>query len=113
MNKLVAYKCKSCGHLMNPKHFRCLNCNGREFEEAPTPEECKLVTYTDVWNLPWGIDERARFLGIVEFKNGLKAMGWVKAPEPKAGMKLKANWEPVRIIGGEAVYGLTLEPVKK
>jgi uncharacterized OB-fold protein len=113
MNGLVAYQCKKCGHLMNPRHFRCLKCNGREFEEVATAGECELLTYTDVWNLPWGIDERARFIGIVEFKNGLKAMGWVKVTEPKIGMKLKPAWSPVRVIGGEEVYGLTLEPVKK
>jgi uncharacterized OB-fold protein len=97
---------------MSAKHARCLSCNGREFKEISPSGECKLLTYTDVWNLPWGIDERARFLGVVEFKDGLKAMGWVKVTKPKLGMKLKANWEPVRVIKGEEVYGLTLKPVK-
>jgi uncharacterized OB-fold protein len=112
MSKLVAYKCKNCGHVMSAHHFRCLSCNGREFEKIEPTGEAKLITYTDVWNLPWGIDERARFLGVVEFKNGVKAMGWIKAPEPKIGMKLKASWEPVRTVKGEEAYGLTLEPAK-
>ena len=112
MNKLVAYKCKSCDLVMNPRHFRCLNCNGRDFKEITPAGECKLLTYTDIWNLPWGIDERARILGVVEFKNGVKAMGWLKVTEARLGMKLEASWEPVRIIKGEEVYGLTLRPTK-
>jgi uncharacterized OB-fold protein len=110
MNQLVAYECKHCGRTMSPKHFRCLNCNGREFNEIPVEGACRLLTFADVWALPWGIDERSRILGIVEFENGLKAMGWVKATEAQTGMKLTANWEPVRVIGGEDVYGLTLAP---
>ncbi len=113
MSELVAYKCKNCAHIMSVRHLRCLNCNGREFEEFTPAGDARLITFTDVWNLPWGIDERARFLGVVEFKNGVKAMGWIKAPEPKIGMKLQANWEPVRVIRGEEVYGLTLKPAKK
>lgn len=107
---LIAYRCQKCGRVMNPKHFRCLSCNGRDFEEVSVEGECKLLTFTDVWNLPWGIDDRSRLLGIVEFENGLKAMGWLKTTEVKTGMRLKANWEPVRMISGEDVYGLTLEP---
>ena len=110
MSKLVGCKCKECGRIMYPQHSRCLSCNGREFEEITPEGECKLLTFSDVWTLPWGIDERSRILGLVEFKNGLKAMGWLKAGEAKVGMELKATWEPVRVIKGEEVFGLTLEP---
>jgi uncharacterized OB-fold protein len=109
---LNAYKCGTCGRLMQPKHYRCLSCNGREFEEISVQGDCKLVTFTDVWNLPWGIDERSRLIGIVEFENGLRAMGRIKAAEARIGMKLKASWEPVRVIHGEEVYGLTLTPAR-
>ena len=112
MKELVAFKCKKCGEIMYPKHARCLNCKGRDFEPIEAKGDAKLITYTDNCTLPWGIDERCRLLGIVEFENKVKAMGWVKAADPKIGMKLKAKWEPVRVIGGEEVYGLTLEPVK-
>ncbi len=110
MNELIAYKCKKCGRIMNPRHLRCLSCNGRDFEEISPAGECKLLTYATVWSLPWGIDERSRTLGIVEFQNGVKAMGWLKTTEPTVGMKLKASWEPVRTIRGEEVSGLTLKP---
>ncbi len=112
MNGLVAFKCKNCGRIMYPGHSRCLNCYGREFEQISPTGEARLLTYTEVCTLPWGIDERCRTLGIVEFENNVKAMGWLKVAKPKIGMKLKASWEPVRVIRGEEVYGLTLEPAK-
>ena len=110
MKELVAYRCKNCGRIMKPRHSRCLDCSRREFEEVAPAGQAKLLTYSEVCTLPWGIDERCRTLGIVEFENSVRAMGWLKADKPKIGMKLKANWEPVRVIKGEEVYGLTFKP---
>ena len=45
---ITAYQCKSCDHIMYPRHERCLNCKAREFEEITPSEEGKLVTYTIV-----------------------------------------------------------------
>ena len=112
MKQLIAYQCKKCGRIMSPKHFRCLSCNARDFEEIPVGGECTLLTFTDIWNLPWGIDERSRLIGIVEFENGLKAMGVILADKLKVGMKLKTGWKTVRVIGGERVYGLCFHPTK-
>lgn len=110
MKTITAYQCKQCKHIMYPRHFRCLHCNGREFEEISPAEEGTLLTYTVVNELPWGIDERGRVLGIVEFDNGIKAMGLIKATDIRVGMKLVAGWEPVRIIGGIENYGLSFQP---
>jgi len=95
---------------MYPQHLRCLRCNGREFEQISPTKEGTLLTYTVVNELPWGIDERGRVLGIVEFENGIKAMGLIKATDIRVGMKLVAGWEPVRIIGGIENYGLSFQP---
>lgn len=110
MKTITAYKCIQCGHVMYPHHMRCLNCNGREFEEIKPSGKAKLLTYTVVNELPWGIDERGRVLGVVEFENGVRALGLVNAESIKIGMKLIPGWEPVRVIGGEKKYGLTLRP---
>jgi uncharacterized OB-fold protein len=112
MKTITAYKCNKCGHVMYPHHYRCLKCNGREFKEIKPSAKGKLLTYTIVEQLPWGIDERGRVLGVVEFDNGVKALGVIKADKVKIGMKLRAGWEPVRVIGGEKVYGLTFEAAK-
>jgi uncharacterized OB-fold protein len=95
---------------MYPHHFRCMRCNGREFEEIFPSEVGTLLTYTVVNELPWGIDERGRVLGIVEFDNGIKAMGLVHADDVRIGMKLSAGWESVRVICGEKAYGLSFQP---
>lgn len=109
MSGITAYKCKNCGHVMYPRHFRCLQCAGREFEEIEPGNTGRLVTFTDVHNLPWGIDERVRTIGVVEFDDGVKAMGRLNVEKPKLGMRLEARWAPVRVIRGEEVYGLTFE----
>jgi uncharacterized OB-fold protein len=112
MNNITAYKCKDCGHVMYPHHYRCLNCNGREFKEIAPTIKGRLLTYTIVDQLPWGIDERGRVLGVVEFDNGVKALGVIKTTRPRIGMRLRRSWEPVRVISGENVYGLTFRKTK-
>ena len=108
MNTITAYKCTNCAHVMFPHHLRCLNCNERDFEEIEPEGKAKLLTYTIINELPWGIDERGRVLGVVEFENGIRALGLIKSEKVKLGMKLGASMEPVRVIGGEEVLGLTL-----
>ena len=112
---IKAYKCKKCGKVMYPKHERGLECKGRDFEEIAPQGSAKLLAYTQIFNLPWGFDERFLIIGVGQFENGVKAMGQVKADSlegMKSGMKLKASWEPVRTVQGEHVYGLKFEPVK-
>lgn len=112
MKTITAFQCTACQHIMYPGHLRCTNCNERDFEEVTPSEHGKLVTYTIVNELPWGIDERGRVLGVIKFDNGIKALGLVKTEKPKIGMKLQVDWEPVRVVGGEKVYGLTFYPKK-
>jgi len=92
---------------MYPRHERCLNCNEREFKEIYPTKKGKLLTYTVVNELPWGIDERARVLGVVEFDNGIRALGLIKSDRVKMGMKLTTGWDEVRYMNGERIYGLT------
>jgi len=92
---------------MFPRHERCLNCKEREFKEIYPTKKGKLLTYTVVNELPWGIDERGRVLGVVEFDNGVRALGLVKSDKVKIGMKLTTGWDEVRFMNGVRVYGLT------
>ena len=111
---IVAYKCKKCGKLHYPFHDRCLACKHREFDMVKPQGEAKLLTFTLIYNLPWGFDQRYLIIGVVEFENGVKAMGQIHADESyplKVGMKLHPGWEPVRVQYGENVYGLMLAPV--
>ncbi len=112
MKTITAYKCDNCGLVMYPYHDRCLNCKKRDFKEITPTSKGKLLTYTIIEQLPWGMDERGRVLGVVEFDNGVKVLGLIKDDAPRIGMKVKAGWEPVREMGGEEIYGLTFEKTK-
>jgi uncharacterized OB-fold protein len=109
--EIVAYKCKKCGKLHYPFHDRCLSCRGREFDKVKPQGKARLLTWTRIYNLPWGFDQRYLTLGVVEFENGIKAMGQIQADESvalKNGQLLNPAWEVVRVKDGENVYGLSL-----
>jgi uncharacterized OB-fold protein len=102
---ITAYKCRKCGRIHYPYHDRCLACKGREFEQIKPEGDATLLTYTTIFNLPWGFDQRFLILGVAEFANHIKAMGQIKADSVP-------SWEPVRVQYGEDVYGLKFEPMK-
>ncbi|MGC9469243.1 MAG: Zn-ribbon domain-containing OB-fold protein [Anaerolineae bacterium] len=111
--EITGYKCKACGRIHYPRHERCLNCYNREFEKIEPKGNVRLLAYTQIFNLPWGFDERFLIIGVGEFENGIKAMGQIKADSLdgiKTGMTLKPSWEPVRYDHGLPVYGLKFEP---
>ena len=116
MNELEiqAYRCKKCGKVHYPFHDRCMACKGREFEVIKPQGKAKLLTYTQIFNLPWGFDQRFLIIGVAEFEDGVKAMGQVKAnslDKLKIGMTVEASWEPIRMQYGENVYGIKYTPV--
>jgi uncharacterized OB-fold protein len=111
---ILAFKCKKCGRIHYPFHDRCLVCKGREFETIKPEGNVKLLTFTRIYNLPWGFDQRYLTIGVAEFENGVRAMGQIHVDEnfPLAnGMGLKASWAPVRVQAGENVYGLVYSPL--
>jgi uncharacterized OB-fold protein len=111
---IVAYKCKKCGKLHFPYHDRCLDCKHREFDQVEPQGNARLLTFTRIYNLPWGFDQRYLTIGVVEFENGIRAMGQINVDESydlKVGMQLSPGWEPVRVQYGENVYGLMLQPL--
>ena len=110
---ITGFQCKACGRIHYPYHDRCLDCQGREFEPIKPEGDPRLITYTQIFNLPWGFDVRFLVIGVAAFDNGIKAMGQIRVDsleKLKLGMPLKASWEPVREIAGEEVFGLVLRP---
>ena len=111
---ITAYRCMACGQIHYPYHDRCLSCQKREFESIKPEGDPRLLTYTQIFNLPWGFDVRFLVIGVVEFANGVKSMGQIhieSIDKLELGMPLKASWEPIRVISGEEVFGLVLRPV--
>ena len=112
--KITAFKCKKCGKVHYPYHDRCLKCKNREFEEIKPEGDATLLTYTQIFNLPWGFDQRFLIIGIAEFANGVKAMGQIQCDSIdglEMGMKMKAYWDTVRDQYGEKVFGLKFMPI--
>jgi uncharacterized OB-fold protein len=110
---IVAYQCKKCGKLHYPFHERCITCKGREFDKVKPEGDVRLLTFTRIYNLPWGFDQRYLVIGIGEFENGVRAMGRIDVDETyplETGMVMKPTWAPVRVKYGENVYGLVLLP---
>jgi uncharacterized OB-fold protein len=111
---ITAYKCKKCGKIHYPFHDRCLECKGREFDKIHPEGDAKLLAYTQIFNLPWGFDQRYLVIGVGEFTNGVKAMGQIDVDSldgMTTGMKMKATWKPIRKVYGEDVYGIHYEPL--
>jgi uncharacterized OB-fold protein len=112
---IEAYRCKKCGKVHYPFHDRCIACKGREFDIVKPQGKAKLLTYTQIFNLPWGFDQRFLIIGVAEFENGVRAMGQINAEsidELKVGMKVRGSWEPIRVQYGEDVYGIKYTAVK-
>ncbi|MEA3327839.1 MAG: hypothetical protein U9R53_11135 [Chloroflexota bacterium] len=111
--EITAYQCKACGRIHYPFHDRCLACKNREFETIKAEGDVRLLAYAQTFNLPWGFDVRFLVHGVVEFSNGVKAMGQIHVEsleDIKTGMTLKPSWGPIRVVAGETVYGLVLKP---
>jgi hypothetical protein len=75
---LITYKCKKCGKIHYPFHDRCMNCKGWEFEEIKPEGDAKLLTFTQIFNLPWGFDQSFLIIRVTGFENGVKAMGKIR-----------------------------------
>lgn len=113
--EIQAYQCKKCGKIHYPFHDRCMACKNRDFETIEPQGKAKLLTYTQIFNLPWGFDQRFLIIAVAEFENGVKAMGQVNADsldKLKIGMPVKASWEPIRVQYGENIYGIKYTPIK-
>jgi len=122
-NRVCAYQCPSCGRLTYPAVLRCKSCGTVRYPEdetefvwhkkgykswiqVPLGGPCTLLTWTRLWSLPEGFTERYLDLAIVEFPNGVRALGHLRVTDPTAGMTLTATTEALRRIEGEDFWGL-------
>ncbi len=105
MEKMIGARCKSCGRVFYPKRGNCLSCKSQDLEEVELGDRCKLLTYTELYAVPLGVEEIPLVLGIVEFDNGARATGQIEADEVQIGMQLKPVWGPLRRVGRREVFG--------
>jgi len=120
---VYAYQCPGCGQLHYPAVMRCKKCGYRRYPEeevekywkregykpwkkVPLGGPCKLLSYTRLWALPVGFDQRNLSFGLVEFENGLRASGQLLVDKPKIGMRLDAEVGEIKEFTGKTYYGL-------
>jgi uncharacterized OB-fold protein len=115
-------KCSECGTIHYPAPMICGNCSNRRdpsgvqhsaWEKVPMGGKCKLLTWTRVFALPEGFNDRCLLFGIAEFENGLRASGRLSVEEPKIGMDLIAEIGLVREKIGKDVYGFLFKKAGK
>lgn len=111
--KLKANKCLNCGLLQHESHLRCLNCRNEEFELIEASGQCKLITYTILTAVPKEfLDNKPYALGIVEFENGVRALGQISSKEDlKLGMRLKIIPRTIQ-MDGKRINSYRFDPIR-
>jgi uncharacterized OB-fold protein len=107
-------KCEKCGFLQHESHLRCLNCKSDKFTLVEALDRCKLITYTILKAPPSEFrDKKSYALGVVEFENGIKALGQITTQQNlRIGMNLKPIYKKICFnLDGKEVYNYTFEPV--
>lgn len=112
-NKITWKKCKKCEFLQHTSHLRCLKCKSNEFSVIESTEICTLHTYTILKAPPsefW--DKKSYTLGVVEFENGIKALGQIITTQNLAiGMKLKLFYTKIcEDMDGKEVFSFVFQP---
>jgi len=110
MESKFGYQCAECSRVFHPARAVCLSCGSRQFSEIPLEEEGVLVTFTRLHALPMDFHTRTLMLGIVEFPNGVRALGQLGSEQVEMGMKMRPRWEVVRTLEGVQIYGLRFYP---
>lgn len=106
--------CNNCGLLQYKTHFRCLKCKSNDFKLIEASGPGKLLTYTVLKAPPAEFqDKKSYTLGIVEFSNGIKALGQINIQKDlKIGMQLKPVFKQIcENLDGHEVYSYVFETV--
>ncbi|MHA1264682.1 MAG: Zn-ribbon domain-containing OB-fold protein [Candidatus Helarchaeota archaeon] len=116
--RIVWNKCKKCGKLQYPDHLRCLQCKNTTFDTIEAAGDCRLLTYTILRAPPaefWKAATKNPMyaLGIVEFSNGIRALGQLTTTENlKIGLKLKPVVKKLTDnLDGQEVIAIGYEPI--
>ncbi|KKN09223.1 hypothetical protein LCGC14_1048730 [marine sediment metagenome] len=106
-------KCSACGLLQHKSHLRCLRCKHNRFNIISPTGTCKLVTYTILKAPPAEFRDKSSYaLGIVEFSNGIKAIGQISTETNLVtGMELKPFYTKIcNNLDGKEVYAYVFQP---
>lgn len=108
-------KCSACDFLQHKSHLRCLRCKHDRFNTISTTGTCKLVTYTILKAPPAEFRDKSSYaLGIVQFSNGIKALGQITTEANLViGMELKPFYTKIcDNLDGKEVFAYVFQPLK-
>jgi uncharacterized OB-fold protein len=115
IDKIERKKCDNCGFLQHESHIRCLKCKNIHFSKVLASGTCKLLTYTILMAPPMEFRDKASYvLGVVEFENGIKALGQISSQDNlKIGMNLKPIYKKIcDNLDNNEVYAHVFEPIE-
>jgi len=107
-------KCNNCGFLQYKTHLRCLKCKFDKFSIIEASSQGKLLTFTFLTAPPAEFrDQESYALGLVEFENGIKAIGQIITQNNlTTGMKLKPVYKKIcKNLDGKEVFAYAFEPI--
>jgi len=111
---VFALQCPNCGKLFYPSVLICGSCHARrdplggsvpEWKRVSLEEPSTLLSWTRVYALPDGFMLPYLDFCIVEFPNGLRASGRLRAENPDFGMRLTSRVEAFEERKGAGHYG--------
>ncbi len=111
MMRPTGVKCNNCGQTYYPKRTKCPNCKSTQLVEVELGNLATLITYTELWTVPKGIEQIPLMLGILEFENRARILGQLTTRDVKVGMQLRPVWAAIRKINGKDVFGYRFEPI--
>jgi len=111
MRKMIGVICNECKKVYYPKRSCCPNCKDIQIKEVEIGNTCTLITYTELWAVPKGIDKLPLTLGIFEFENGARVLGQIISKKIEIGMKFQPLWSKIRKINGKEIYGFIFESI--
>ena len=122
--RLIATKCKSCGHCAFPKTFTCgnPNCKNKDVEDILLSKRGKLWSWSTQYYKPpppfVAPDPYVPFaVGLVEFPEGIKVLGIVtgcNTPDEDLKINMEVEVVPERLFvdeDGNEVIGWKFKPV--
>lgn len=113
--KLIAQTCQKCGYIQQEDHIRCLKCKNDTFDMIEAQGDCTLKTYTILKAPPLEFrDKHSYTLGVVEFANGIKALGLIESNEDlKIGMKLAPVYKKIcNNLDGKEINGFVFKSIE-
>lgn len=109
--KILAHRCKSCGHAELETVLFCEKCSGSKFEDIEVDGNGTVVTYTIQAVAPEGFEDAGSYAWVVFKVDGqpFRASGFLAGIKSPADLPLGTK---VSVAGFDQKHGLILQKAK-